>query len=116
MIERRRVGEAAVDGCVPERQHTRLIEARIDDRVDGRQVGAADGIAPLDEHGREMAFRGRVAVLSGVDGGADQIVGKGDHATRRPECVVCAKLDVGLHRRLWFPRQGIEAVAFEPPD
>ena len=80
------------------------------------EVGAADLVAPLNEHVAQVLLGRRVAELAGLDDGADQLVRERHHPPRRPERVVVAHLDVGGRRRPGLPGLGVELVAFEAAD
>ena len=63
-----------------------------------------------------MPFGRRIAELSFVNGGANQVVGECRHPPRGPERIVGAQLHVSGRRRLRLPCPRIEAIAFEPSD
>src|SRR5262245_30311432 len=46
-VSGRRLGEVGVDRRVTEGQHAGIVHRRIRNRVDGGQVGSADGVAPF---------------------------------------------------------------------
>jgi hypothetical protein len=111
-----RGGDGVVDRGVAEGHRPGRIEHRRDNRVEPRQVGAADPIAAFHQHRFEQAGGARIGELGGGHGGADGLVTEGHHPSRRPERIVVAHLEIGPHRRPRLPGAGIERVAFESAD
>ena len=64
---RRRGAATRATAAFPNVSTPAAVERRIDDRVEARQVGAADLVAPLDQHVGQVLLGRRIAELPGLD-------------------------------------------------
>ena len=79
------------------------VERRVADRIDGREVGAANGIATLGERTNEKFLGLGIVEAAGLDRRTEHVGLQRHQLASRPELVVRPRVEKRLVRQAGFP-------------